>query len=49
MLEASALPELRDRELRRRIAETETQQCIALEQLARLGVSPDETDGVPAE
>ncbi len=43
MLEASAPPELRDRELRRRLAETETEEFVTLERLARLYVYLDET------
>ncbi len=47
MLEAAASPDLRDRELRRRLAETETQQSVALEQLARLGIYPDDMNPEP--
>jgi hypothetical protein len=47
MLEASAPPELRDHELRRRIAETKTEASVVLERLARLGVHPDETTAWP--
>jgi len=43
MLEATAPPELRDRELRRRLEETETEEFVALERLARLGIYLDET------
>ena len=48
MLEATAPPELRDRELRRRLAETETEEFVALERLARLGAYLDETKACPA-
>ena len=43
MLEAAAVPERRDRELCRRIADNETQQAVVLELLGRLSVHPDET------
>ena len=43
MLEAAAAPELRDRELRRRLAENASQESVMLEELARFGVFPDET------
>jgi len=43
MLEASAPPDLRDRELRRRLEETKTEASVVLERLARLGVYLDET------
>jgi hypothetical protein len=45
MLEAAAPPERRDRELRRRLAKTETEQALALERLAQVGVDPDEANG----
>jgi hypothetical protein len=43
MLEASAAPERRDRELRRRLAENASEESVMLEELARFGVFPDET------
>ena len=42
LLEAAAPPELRDRELRSRIAETETQEALVLDLLAEFGVYPDQ-------
>ena len=39
MLESVALPELRDRELRRRISEARTEEEVALSKLAELGAA----------
>ena len=49
MLEASAPPDHRDRELRSRIAETETQESVALERLARFGVCEEGQEPVSQE
>jgi len=47
ILEAAAPPELRDREMRRRIAETESQEALVLELLAGLGVHPEHGTSMP--
>ena len=40
MLESTAPPELRDNELRKRIAEVKIEEEVALAKLAELGVKP---------
>jgi len=40
MLESAAPPDLRDSELRRRIAEVRVEESVALAKLAELGIEP---------
>lgn len=40
MLESVAPPDLRDKELRRRIRESKTEEEVALSKLAELGTTP---------
>ena len=49
MLETSALPDHRDRELRSRIAETETHESVVVDRLARLGVCQEIQEPVSQE